>query len=41
MKYMKTKSIAELKEMFNQMESNGLGNEYREYVELKGKYCFK
>ena len=36
MKYMQTKSIAELKEMFNQMESNGLGNEYREYVELKG-----
>ena len=36
MKYMQTKSIAELKEMFNQMDSNGLGNEYREYVELKG-----
>ena len=36
MKFMQTKSIADLKEMFNQMDSNGLGNEYREYVELKG-----
>ena len=36
MKFMQTKSIADLKEMFSQMESNGLGNEYREYVELKG-----
>ena len=36
-KYMKTKSISELKDMFKQMESNGLGNEYREFVELKGK----
>lgn len=36
MKFMQTKSIADLKEMFKQMDSNGLGNEYREYVELKG-----
>ena len=36
MKFMQTKSIEDLKEMFNQMDSNGLGNEYREYVELKG-----
>lgn len=35
-KYMKTKTIAELKDMFSQMDSNGLGNEYREFVELKG-----
>ena len=35
-KYMQTKTIAELKDMFNQMEANGLGNEYREFVELKG-----
>ena len=36
MKYMKTKTIAELKDMFAQMEANGLGNDYREFVELKG-----
>ena len=36
-KYMKTKSIKELKDIFNQMEENGLGNDYKEYVELKGK----
>ena len=36
MKYMQTKSIAELKEMFSQMDSNGLGSNYREFVELKG-----
>lgn len=35
-KYMQTKSISELKEMFDQMDSNGLGNDYREFVELKG-----
>lgn len=35
-KYMQTKTISELKEMFQQMESNGLGNDYREFVELKG-----
>ena len=35
-KYMKTKTIAELKDMFKQMDENGLGNEYREFVELKG-----
>lgn len=35
-KYMKTKSIEELKNIFSQMEANGLGNEYREFVELKG-----
>jgi len=36
-KFMQTKTIQELKEMFNQMEMNGLGNEYREFVELKGQ----
>lgn len=36
MKFMKTKTISELKEMFSQMDANGLGNEYREFVELKG-----
>ncbi len=35
-KYMKTKPISELKEMFNQMDSNGLGSDYREFVEIKG-----
>lgn len=35
-KYMQTKTISELNDMFNQMEANGLGNEYREFVELKG-----
>ena len=35
-KYLQTKKISELKDMFNQMESNGLGNDYREFVELKG-----
>ena len=35
-KYLQTKTISELKETFNQMEQNGLGNEYREFVELKG-----
>lgn len=35
-KFMKTKTIAELKEMFSQMDENGLGNDYREFVELKG-----
>ena len=36
MKFMQTKTISELKDMFGQMEENGLGNEYREFVELKG-----
>lgn len=36
MKYMQTKSIAELKEMFSKMDSDGLGSNYREFVELKG-----
>lgn len=36
MKYMKTKTISELKEMFTQMDENGLANDYREFVELKG-----
>ena len=36
MKYMKTKTISELKDMFSQMDANGLGNDYREFVELKG-----
>ncbi len=35
-KYMQTKTISDLNDMFKQMDSNGLGNEYREYVELKG-----
>lgn len=35
-KYLQTKTISELKDMFNQMDANGLGNEYREFVELKG-----
>lgn len=36
-KYMQTKTISELRDMFNQMDTNGLGNEYREFVELKGE----
>lgn len=36
MKYMQTKTISELKDMFNQMEAGGLGEQYREFVELKG-----
>ena len=36
-KYMQTKKISELKDMFNQMDENGLGNDYREFVEIKGK----
>lgn len=35
-KYMQTKTISELIDMFSQMDANGLGNEYREFVELKG-----
>ena len=35
-KYMKTKTISELYDMFRQMDENGLGNDYREFVELKG-----
>lgn len=35
-KYMQTKKISELKDMFEQMEANGLGENYREFVELKG-----
>ena len=35
-KYMQTKTISELKDMFSQMDSNGLGSDYREFVELKG-----
>lgn len=35
-KYMQTKTISELKDMFKQMDENGLGNDYREFVELKG-----
>lgn len=35
-KYMQTKSISELNEMFKQMDSNGVGDNYREFVELKG-----
>ena len=36
MKYMQTKTISELKDMFSQMDASGLGNDYREFVELKG-----
>ncbi len=36
MKFLQTKKINELKDMFDQMDSNGLGNDYREFVELKG-----
>lgn len=36
MKFMQTKTISELKDMFKQMDENGLGNNYREFVELKG-----
>lgn len=35
-KFMQTKKISELQDMFAQMDANGLGNEYREFVELKG-----
>lgn len=35
-KYMQTKTISELNDMFSQMDANGLGNDYREFVELKG-----
>ena len=35
-KFLQTKTISELKDMFNQMDQNGLGNDYREFVELKG-----
>lgn len=40
-KYMQTKSISELKDMFNQMDASGLGNDYREFVELKGNIVSK
>ncbi|MCI1965186.1 MAG: E3 ubiquitin ligase family protein [Oscillospiraceae bacterium] len=36
MKFMQTKTIAELRKMFAQMGENGLQDSYREYVELKG-----
>lgn len=36
-KYLQTKTISELEDMFKQMNENGLGNEYREFVELKGQ----
>ena len=35
-KYMQTKTISELKDMFKQMDENGLGNDYRGFVELNG-----
>lgn len=35
-KYMQTKKISELKDMFRQMDANGLGDNYREFVEIKG-----
>lgn len=34
-KFMQTKTISELRDMFKQMDENGL-SDYREYVELKG-----
>lgn len=39
MKYMQTKSVAELRQMFDNMDSMVLGDEYREYVEIKGNVC--
>lgn len=36
-KFMQTKTISELKDMFKQMDENGLESNYREFVELKGK----
>ena len=36
-KYLQTKKISELRDMFSQMDSNGVGDQYREFVELKGK----
>jgi len=36
MQYMQTKTIHELNDMFQQMDATGLGNDYREFVELKG-----
>lgn len=36
-KSMQTKSISQLLNIFKQMEENGLGDNYREFVELKGK----
>lgn len=35
--FMQTKSIAELKESFNMMDNEGLGDNYSEFVELKAK----
>lgn len=35
-KFMQTKTIAQLRDMFAQMDEMGLGAEYREFVELKG-----
>ncbi len=34
---MQTKKVSELFESFKQMDANGLGADYREYVEIKGK----
>lgn len=31
------KNISELRDMFTQMDSTGVGDQYREFVELKGK----
>ena len=39
MKYMQTKSVAELRQMFADMDSMALGDDYREYVEIKGNVC--
>lgn len=35
-KYMQTKTVADIISMFKQMDEAGLGNDYREFVELKG-----
>lgn len=35
-KFLQTKTISDLKKMFEQMKENGLDNDYRELVELKG-----
>ena len=35
-KYMQTKTISELRGMFSQMDGMSLGEDYREYVEIKG-----
>ena len=36
MKFMQTKTIADLRQIFSQMSGNGLEGSYQEYTELKG-----